>query len=390
MLPSGLADGGLGSLAERLDRVDHPNETPHPWRTRMSHEFPLSASFEASISPSADTEGLASSGPSPTPVPRAWLLGPGRVGRELLEQLPRTRLRLIGVSDSSASLYDPAGLDPLALVAHKQAGRALAHCARSTTALPAELTEAEVVIDATPAGELARSARRARAIVARGQALVLAGKDVASALAHEWFRDGSRARVGIDAALGGTGWRLLAELSELRARWTSLALACNVSSTAILESLAAGASLEQGLSEARARGLLETDATRDLDGSDAACKLALVLGALTGRAIDPARIERSDLRALDPSVLRERARRGRTTRLVARAWRDGRARIAFEELELGAALAAPPDRVVYSYELEGGARRVHIGRGLGAARTARALLGDALRITAAALAEVRS
>lgn len=379
----------------------------------MPHETVLSGAPSAAFLPAVDTEGLASSGPSPTvttepteptelgsselplaPQARVWLIGPGAVGREFLRLLPRTRLRLIGVSDTSASLYAQGGLDALAIAAHKQAGRALAECAGSSLRLEERLEEllahADVVVDASSAGDLAVAGARARAILARGQALVLAGKDVACAHAHAWLRDNSPARVGIDAALGGTGWRLLSELRELRARWTSIALACNVSSAAIIEAVASGASFEQALARARERGLLETDATRDLDGSDAACKLALVLGALTGCALDPARIARTDLRALDTRLLRERARRGRATRLVARARRGGAARIACEELEPGSALAAPPDRVVYCYELERGARRVHIGRGLGAARTARALLGDALRLAARQVTEVRS
>jgi homoserine dehydrogenase len=372
----------------------------------MPHETVLPGAPCAAFLTPVDTEGLASSGPSPTerieptqldpaPLPlappaRVWLIGAGAVGREFLRLLPRTRLRLIGVSDTSASLYAPSGLDALAIAAHKQAGRALAECTATGARFEARLAEADIVVDASSAGDLAVAGARARAILARGQSLVLAGKDVACAHAHAWFREEAPARVGIDAALGGTGWRLASELRELRARWTSIALACNASSAAIIEAVARGASFEQGLAQARERGLLETDATRDLDGSDAACKLALVLGALTGRALDPAHIERTDLRALDARLLRERARRGRATRLVARARKSGTARIACEELEPGSALAAPPDRVVYCYELERGARRVHVGHGLGAARTARALLGDTLRLAASALVEVRS
>ena len=49
--------------------------------------------------------------------------------------------------------------------------------------------------------------------------------------------------------------------------------------------------------------------------------------------------------------------------------------IHFEELPAGSPLAAPPDRVVYGYELPAGLR-VHTGLGVGYERTAAALWDD--------------
>jgi homoserine dehydrogenase len=97
--------------------------------------------------------------------------------------------------------------------------------------------------------------------------------------------------------------------------------------------------------------------------------------ALPAAARDVVRIPRQDLRTLDPALLRARAARGLTTRLVARADRGGNLRVAYEEVALGSPLAAPPDRVVYGYELPEGLR-VHTGLAIGYERTAAALLDD--------------
>lgn len=101
------------------------------------------------------------------------------------------------------------------------------------------------------------------------------------------------------------------------------------------------------------------------------------------------RIARADVRGLDPELLRERAARGATTRLVARGSRRGDdLRVVYEEVPRGSPLAAPPDRVVYGYELPGGLR-VHTGLAIGHERTAGALLADVAAFLATPAVEVR-
>jgi homoserine dehydrogenase len=101
-----------------------------------------------------------------------------------------------------------------------------------------------------------------------------------------------------------------------------------------------------------------------------------VFGETFLRPPTPATVVREAIAGLDPTVVRARAQRGRTTRLVARGSRTGGdLRVRFEEVPLGSPLAAPPDRVVYGYELPAGLR-VHTGLAVGHDRTAQALLGD--------------
>ncbi len=342
----------------------------------------------------ADTTGFRSSGqspgtpltqPTPRGLPTLHLVGPGQVGRAFLQQCVALKVKIIAVSDSTATVYDRAGLDVEAIVAHKVAGGALAALPRAE-AIPTELAigvvAANFVVDATPTSTLGTPAavQRGRAALRGGAFLALCGKNALAAAAPELLLGSHRGRVGIQAVLGGAGQHLVRELDELRAHCRGLALVGNVTTTVIVQAIEQGASIEQGIALARERGLLEPDPTLDLDGTDAATKLAAVWGAVFGEhwlaPIAPLAIERQDLRALDAAVLRERARRGATTRLVARGGRAGHdLRVAYEEVPAGSPLAAPPDRVVYGYELPSGLR-VHTGLAVGYARTAAALVED--------------
>jgi homoserine dehydrogenase len=325
---------------------------------------------------------FCSSGQSPGRA-TVHLIGPGRVGRAFLRQLGDAPLQVVAVSDASATVFDRRGLDLVALCAHKEAGGRLASLPGAEaipTALAVRLVAADAVVDAAPSDEAqaAAAVERARAAQQGGAFLALAGKNALAAA--PWLLLGAgRGRIGVSAALGGTGRQLVRELDELRRDCTAVALVANVSTTAVIAAIEGGAPLAEGLRSARERGLLEPDPTADLDGSDAAAKLRAVWAALfaapDGGAPALPDVRRQDLRALDPALLRRRARNGATTRLVARGSRGGDLRVGFEELPLGSPLAAPPDRVVYGYELPGGLR-LHLGYAVGHARTAAALLGD--------------
>lgn len=309
--------------------------------------------------------------------PTLHLLGPGAVGRALLRLLPNRPYRLIAVTDSTATVVDPTGLDPLDIAAFKTAGRHLderddAHAWSTADAL--KRSDADVVVDAT-----ATDPHRAgwaesldEGVLQRGACLALAAKDALVAHAAQWLDTGL---VGCNAVLGGTGLRLTRELAELRDRVRSVRIAGSASTTAILQAIESGESFRDGLAVARERGFLEADPELDLRGDDAVAKIAIVASALAGSAVPPSDIACTDLRALDVDALRARAQAGTTTRLIG-SWERGAARVAYESLDPADALAIEPGEVAYSYALEDGTTRVHRGRGLGAVATARAVLAD--------------
>ena len=344
-----------------------------------------------------DTDGFRSSGQSPGRR-SLHLVGPGAVGRAFLRQLADVPVNVVAVTDSSGTVFDRAGLPLEAIAAHKEAGRPLSAWP-GAEALPTDfavtIVNAEIVVDATPSTSAgtADAVLRGRNALRNRAVLVLCAKNALAAAAPEWLLGsaGRAGRVGIDAVLGGAGSSLVRELDELRAHCVGLAIVGNVTTSAIVDAIERGASLDGGIAAAREAGLLEPDPTLDLDGSDAAVKLLAVWGAVFGEtaAEQPslAAVLRQDVRSLDPDLLRERARRGVTTRLVGRGSRGGAdLRVAFEEVRAGSPLAAPPDRVVYGYELPSGLR-VHTGLAVGHQRTAAALVDDVRRLLRA---EVRS
>lgn len=339
-------------------------------------------------------DAFRSSGQSPGGLQTVHLVGPGAVGRAFLRELAALPVRLVAVTDRTATAFAKAGLDGAALAAHKAAGLPLATWPGAEvlpTPLAIALCGADVVVDATPsdAADTAQAVERVRTALRSGAFVALAGKHALAAAAAEWLVGAKRGRVGVQAALGGTGQSLVGELDALRADCHAVCLCANATSTVVLQVLERGGALAEGLAAARARGLLEADPSADLDGSDAAQKLVAVCGAVFGapwlRPPEPAAVARADLRALDPELLRERARRGLTTRLLARGDRQGNLRVAFEAVSVGSPFAVPGDRVVYGYELPSGLR-VHTGLGLGPRPTALGLLAD---VAAVVGAEVR-
>jgi homoserine dehydrogenase len=329
---------------------------------------------------------------APPPAAALHLLGPGHVGRSFLRQLAPLPVRVVAVSDASATVYAREGLPVAALCAHKAAGRPLATwpgAERIPTDVALRVVAADVVADATPTRESDAAAAVARGLqtLALGGRLVLSAKNALAAAATTLLLGPGRERVGVDGVLGGAGAAIAADLADLRAHCTGLALVGNVTTTVLVEAFERGLSVAAGIADATARGLLEPDPTLDLDGSDAATKLRAVWGMVFGAPGGPmpaaAAVAREDVRNLDVGLLRARAARGATTRLVGRGDRAGNLRVQFEELPVGSPLAVPPDRVAYGFELPGGAMpglRVHVGFGVGYEQTAAAMVRDVARV----------
>ena len=308
------------------------------------------------------------------------LVGPGAVGRALLHHLAGSRRRLVAVTDSTATLADAAGLDPLAVVRWKAAGRPLAAhpgAVRADAATVLHDVDADTVVDAT-SSDLDRRGWTAALddVLERGACVALAAKAALCEAAATWLSGPHAERVGLNAVLGGTGRDFAADLPELRRYGQGAVVVGNASTTAIIETIERGGTLADGIAAAARLGYLEPDPEQDFRGLDAAVKLAIVAGALTGRRIDPRSIPADDVRSLDIAEVRARVRRNETTRLVGRLAADGTVRVAYEAVSRHSLLAAPCGQVVYEYRLRRNERRLHVGTGLGAAATAAALWAD--------------
>ncbi|MBL8756104.1 MAG: hypothetical protein JNK15_22615, partial [Planctomycetes bacterium] len=132
-----------------------------------------------------------SSGQSPG-VRTLHLLGPGAVGRAFLHQLDALPVRVVALSDSTATVFDRDGLATDGIVRHKAAGGALASLPRAEripSDLAVRIVAADIVVDCTPtrADDTAAAVARGRAALQNGAFLALCGKNALAAQVPEWL-----------------------------------------------------------------------------------------------------------------------------------------------------------------------------------------------------------
>jgi homoserine dehydrogenase len=73
---------------------------------------------------------------------------------------------------------------------------------------------------------------------------------------------------------------------------------------------------------AQSIGITETDPSADIDGWDAAIKVAALATVLMGAPLKPQDVEREGIRAITPAMLAEACQAGERWKLVCSAWRD--------------------------------------------------------------------
>jgi homoserine dehydrogenase len=97
----------------------------------------------------------------------------------------------------------------------------------------------------------------------------------------------------------------------------------NSTTNVILTGMEEGLSFEESLKRAQQLGVAETDATDDIDGWDAAVKIAALVRVLMQIPLAVESIERQGIRALTGEMVRTARKGGRPYKLVCRAWRSG-------------------------------------------------------------------
>ena len=310
--------------------------------------------------------------------------GLGTVGRETVRLLRSRRaelqerlgaeLRVVAVADNDASrearaLGLPASVkrfkDPLDM---------------------ARRAEADLFVELL--GGLETPRRFALAALGRGKSLVTANKRL---LAHAWpevtgAARGSGARLAFEGSVaGGIPVLRALELSFSGDRVLGLDGILNGTTNYILSRGEEGVSPAEALAEAQALGFAEKDPTMDLSGQDAAQKLSVLAGLVTGGWLKPGSFPVDGIEAVsarDLSFARERL--GMTARLVAALSFSGKpgspavsASVAPTLVPLGHPLAAV--RRQYNALLVRTASAgdlMFYGQGAGAGPTASAVVAD--------------
>jgi homoserine dehydrogenase len=163
--------------------------------------------------------------------------------------------------------------------------------------------------------------------LAAGKHVVTANKALLADAGHEVFDAARKAEraVCFEAAVAG-GVPIIRALGESLAanQVTAIQGILNGTSNFILTAMdERGLSYAQALAEAQKLGYAEADATLDVDGSDAAHKLAILAQIAFGVAARPHEIERTGVDTLDPMDIRFADELGYTIKLLAEAWADG-------------------------------------------------------------------
>jgi homoserine dehydrogenase len=249
------------------------------------------------------------------------------------------------------------------------------------------LHDADVIIEAVggdePARTIASSAlKRGKKVITANKQLVASHGAVLSALARD-----NEACLDFGAAVGGSA-PVISTLRDLVGASTPLSVRgiLNGTSNYVISLLEEGASLDDAVASARERGLAEFDCTRDLDGRDAAAKLAIIAWITFGIAPVEFQVRRTPL---IPQL-------ERLVRLATLA--KSRVRLLAECTQLpGRVVAAAVEPVIVSPSssfgrtvLEENRVEVDLGWGLplsvsgpgaGGRPTAAALLSDLLRVS---------
>ena len=202
-------------------------------------------------------------------------------------------------------------------------------------AVPRELLSADVAAAVADPSvqvvvELIGGTTTARAVVldalAAGKHVVTANKALLAEHGHEVFEAARRAgrAVCFEAAVAG-GVPIIRALGESLAanQVTAIQGILNGTSNFILTAMAErGLGYAAALAEAQKLGYAEADPTLDVDGSDAAHKLAVLAQIAFGVAAKPHEIERHGIDHLDDMDIRFADELGYTIKLLAEAWTD--------------------------------------------------------------------
>lgn len=297
---------------------------------------------------------------------RAVMLGCGVVGGGVLQRLPEG-IEIVAIL---ARTPRPDGLSGVPVFTDPEAVFAFAP---------------ELVIEALPGGAEAE-ALVARAVAA-GCHVVTANKDVAARRPDLVARTRAAGRVFACSSAVGGGAPVLETVARLRDSGAGIGRVrgvLNGTSNFVLDRLCQGRSLDSAVLEAQQAGFAEADPSADLDGLDAANKLALIAREAWGVDLDPARIPTQSIRNLSAVAIESARRDRRTIRQVAALTRTASGVSAHVRLH-----ALPANDPLTRARAEGnvvvllperGAEVIVAGKGAGRTPTAGSLIGDLTRL----------
>lgn len=289
----------------------------------------------------------ATSSPAPAPRPeklRTLLVGAGSLGRAFLRRLrdQSAPIHLVGVVTAHhGRLLAPEGVDP-SMALNLVESEGLGESAPQDFKKLLESSRPDVLVECIPqnirSGEPALGFIRMaldmgiHVVTSNKAPIVLGYRD----LRHRAAKTGVTFRFETTVLDGLCLFSTMALLRDVKV--TRIRGVLNSTSSVVLESVQLGSTRSRGLARAQAQGIAEADSVLDLDGWDAAAKVALLANVWMGGALRVVDVARTGCDALKDDVIRAAGSAGQRYRLVGEARRteDGGLKASVEPVALEA------------------------------------------------------
>jgi homoserine dehydrogenase len=243
-------------------------------------------------------------------------------GTARLSPMDRLRIGLIGWGTVGAALGELVLRGPLPLtlatiaVRDRERARTTAIPASVKVGAPADALEADVVVEL--AGGLDGPREWARAALDRGTPYVTANKELLATHGGELAELAERRVAALlgSASVGG-GTPMIETTIHLAATGAIERIRgiVNATTTYILSAMGEGRTYDEALGEAQAAGYAEADPSFDVDGRDAAQKLAILASVAWGKWRPETAVDTTGIVGVEVAA-------GETVRLVAEATKE--------------------------------------------------------------------
>jgi homoserine dehydrogenase len=274
---------------------------------------------------------------------RLAMIGFGNVGQGFaqilaerggeIEQEQGVRFVIVAVSDLlKGSVYDPAGLDPEALLTAvrstgKVDGVSAPHQGWDALRTATE-TNADAVVELSytdlKTGEPAIT--HLRAAIEAGKHVVTTNKGPIALRYAELkaLADQHGVQIGVEGTvMSGTPTLRLGRELLAAAGITRIQGILNGTTNYILTQMENGATYASALAEAQAKGYAEADPTGDVEGFDAAGKVVILANLMLNAGISLADVDRTGITRLTPADIAEAQAAGERWKLIGKVERDG-------------------------------------------------------------------
>lgn len=277
------------------------------------------------------------------PEYRLALVGFGNVGQALVKLLLRKRtllaeqfdftFKITGIATGRhGAAINPDGIDPQAALDCIAAGGSLNGL--SAAPVPASVLDfiaavpADFLFENSPVNHLTGqpAVDHVKAALLRGMHAVTANKgtvvhgfDELNALAAAHGRRFMYESTVMDGAPIFSLFRAPLPAAELKGFFGILNSCTNL----LLEMMEQGKTLDEAVEYGKSIGITETDPSADIDGWDAAIKVAALATVVMGQPLKPQQVDRSGIRGISAEMIRQARADGERWKLVCRCSRDG-------------------------------------------------------------------